>query len=182
MYIFPLLMYRFKSPYSLKIKMGVCSAPNRSMSWTLVEVWEDKNEHIGKRAEDGEKPFLKDLPGSAWFIYGTFTCSSPQTSNLFHLFIFFFFRSSSLCWLPLHVFFCFFSSPPPPPHSSSSSSSPPAGLCEQSLFSFLFSSFSSSWNSVLIYVHINYFSFVISSVGHDTILWARVHTPRPLLC
>lgn len=61
-----------------------------------------------------------------------------------------------------------------------SSSSPPAGPCEQSLFSFLSSSFSFSWNPLLIYVHINYLSFVISTVGHDT-MSARTHAPTPFV-
>lgn len=147
-----------------------------SMGWTLVEVWEYKNEHIWKITEHHEKHYLKDLrspepPVSDCFIYETFTCWSPQTSS----------PLSSLHFLlplfPGYLFTCSSVSSRRLLLSSSSSSSPPAGLCEQSLFSFLFSSFSSSWNSVLIYVHINYFSFVISSVGHDTILWAHVHPP-----
>lgn len=122
---------------------------------------------------------LKYLFGSFWLsllenIFQIFssinfllhTCSSSPPSPLhFSLSLS---LSSSLFWSPLLVFFT----------SSSSSSSPPAGPCEQSLFSFLSSSFSFSWNSLLIYVHINYLSFVISTVGHDT-MSARAHAPRP---
>lgn len=148
-----------------------------------MEGWECNNEHLWKPTAPWKlwKDFQSEPEQfSDSFIYKTFTSSSPQTASPLSPLHFLLFCSYSLSWLPLHVFFCFDSSPPPLLHSSSSSSSPPAGLCEQSLFSFLFSSFSSSRNPLLIYVHINYFSFVISTVGHDTILWARVHPPTPL--
>lgn len=132
------------------------------MCWSLMDGYENVVMSISEKQQISMRTCV-DRTGAV------FTSASPQTSSPLSPLHFLLFRSSSLSWLPLHVFFSF--------TSSSSSSSPPAGLCEQSLFSFLFSSFSSSWNPLLIYVHINYFSFVISTVGHDTILWARVHPP-----